>query len=191
MRLQNKSLVMVRLNEFIEVYEDALQSNTCKTLIDIFENNKDKQERIENDKKPNFTQFNFTKNLTKDYEKIHNQVIKTVLSYKEKYYTMIDPRVFPSENSFEQFRIKKYSDKNDLFDTHVDVKDHESSRRFLAFMFYLNDVECGGETIFHEKKVIPKTGTLLVFPPLWMFPHRGEPPLKGSKYIMSTYLHYK
>ena len=27
-----------------------------------------------------------------------------------------------------------------MFDTHVDVQDHASARRFLSFMWYLNDV---------------------------------------------------
>jgi hypothetical protein len=30
-----------------------------------------------------------------------------------------------------------------------------------------------------------------MFPPLWMFPHKGESPISNPKYIISTYLHYK
>jgi hypothetical protein len=58
-------------------------------------------------------------------------------------------------------------------------------------MWYLNDVDNGGETVFEELFIRPKLGTMIVFPPLWMFPHRGNPPISNLKYIMSTYLHYK
>ena len=51
-------------------------------------------------------------------------------------------------------------------------------------------VDNGGETVFSDLKIVPKKGNLLVFPPLWMFPHRGNPPISGPKYIMSGYLEY-
>ena len=78
-----------------------------------------------------------------------------------------------------------------MFDTHVDVQDYASARRFLSFMWYLNDVDSGGKTVFNELTIDPKQGKLVVFPPLWMFPHRGEAPDDDPKYILSTYLHYK
>ena len=40
-------------------------------------------------------------------------------------------------------------------------------------------------------KIDPKKGRLVMFPPMWMFPHNGKPPISGPKYILSTYLHYK
>jgi len=49
----------------------------------------------------------------------------------------------------------------------------------------------GGETRFVDVMIKPKKGNLLVFPPLWMFPHAGLIPISSPKYIISTYLHYK
>lgn len=195
MQLQKKSLVMVvELNDFIHVYDNVLESNICQFLIDFFEASSENHERLENNKKPNFTQFNLTENhkYSEDTEKVHNHLIAKVFEYKQKYYEFIDKRCFPEQHNFEQFRIKKYNnDGNDLFDTHVDVIDHESSRRFLSFFWYLNDVETGGETIFCDMTIQPKTGRMVVFPPLWTFPHKGNPPVSNVKYLLSTYLHYK
>ena len=195
MRLLNKNLVMaIELNDFIHVYDDVLDSSTCNSLIEVFESNVDKHERIENSNKPNFTQFNLTENskITKKIEQIHNLLLSKIFQYKKKYYEFVDSRCFPSEHAFEQFRIKRYvNDGNDMFDTHVDVTDHESSRRFLSFLLYLNDVDNGGETIFEGMAIKPKVGRMVVFPPLWMFPHIGTSPVSNSKYIISTYLHYK
>jgi len=185
---------MVELNDLIKIHDNALEPEICDYLISLFEQCSDKQERIENDSKPNFTQFNFTenRNLSTETNEIHNLIIKKVFEYRDLYYEFIDKRVFPEEHAFEQFRIKRYNPGgDDWFDTHVDVTNHESSRRFLSFMWYLNDVETGGNTIFDGMMIKPKRGTLVIFPPLWMYPHRGEPPLSGPKYIMSAYLHYK
>jgi hypothetical protein len=187
---------MVDLTELIQIYEGSLEPNICDALIDVYENIPipEKHERIENNSKPNFTQFNLTEhcNFNDEIAQIHNHLIGKTFEYRDLYYEFIDKRVFPESHAFEQFRIKKYNaDGTDMFDTHVDVMDYASARRFLSFFWYLNDVEVGGETRFYNLDITPKKGTLVVFPPLWMFPHKGEPPLSGEKYLLSTYLHYK
>jgi hypothetical protein len=186
--------MVIELKELIQVYENVLEPNVCNSLIRIFEENSDKHERIENQQAPNFTQFNLTENAleSSEVDVIHRYLISKTFQYKKKYYELVGSRFFPKDQNFEQFRIKKYNnDGNDLFDTHVDVIDYPSSRRFLSFMWYLNDVEEGGETTFDELSIRPKCGSMLVFPPLWMFPHKGNPPISNVKYLLSTYLHYK
>jgi prolyl 4-hydroxylase len=185
---------MDELQDFIHIYENALEPDICNFLIDLFDQVPDKQERHDNDGKPNFTQFNFTENreLTPEVNQVHNHIIRKIFEYRDKYYEFVDNRVFPEDHALEQFRIKKYEPNGvDQFDTHVDVVDYGTARRFLSFMWYLNDVESGGQTIFKDVQIQPKQGTLIMFPPLWMFPHKGEPPISGPKYIMSAYLHYK
>jgi len=186
--------MVVELNDFIHVYDDVLEPNVCQFLIDFFEESSDKHERIEQNAKPNFTQFNLTENCknSQEVEQVHNHIITKIFEYKKKYYEFVDSRCFPEQHNFEQFRIKKYNnDGNDLFDTHVDVMDYDSSRRFLSFFWYLNDVERGGETVFSDMTILPKIGRMVVFPPLWTFPHRGNSPISNEKYLLSTYLHYK
>ena len=65
-----------------------------------------------------------------------------------------------------------------------------SCSRFLSFLWYLNDVDEGGETIFNNKVVTPQKGRLVIFPPMWIFPHMGVEPISNTKYIMSSYLRY-
>ena len=38
--------------------------------------------------------------------------------------------------------------------------------------------------------VQPKRGSILIFPPTWMYRHAGLPPVSNDKYILGTYLHY-
>ena len=185
---------MDSLNNLIRVYDNVLDADTCSSLLDIFNQFSDSQEVIKNDRKPNFTQLNLTL-LSKDSEEvgfIHQHLIKKTFEYKKEYYKFIDERCFPEQHAFEQFRIKKYNnDGEDAFDCHVDVKDYSTARRYLSFLWYLNDVAEGGETVFKDLTIKPELGKLVIFPPLWMFPHIGKPPISNEKYILTTYLHYK
>lgn len=177
--------------EYIKVYENILSPEVCNTLIAYFEENKNKQEYINNQGTPTFTQLNLTQNI-KDIGIIHKLLVNLVIQYRNEYYQIFGKNLFPESHAFEEIRLKKYNTGGkDRFDTHVDVNDYSSAKRFLSFFWYLNDVDIGGETVFGDFRIKPKQGKLVVFPPLWMFPHSGNPPISGTKYILSTYLHYK
>ena len=182
-------------HQFIQVYKNVLSEKICSELIDLFESNPDQQMRVENDRRPNFTQICL--NRMKSGEAYLPVVVKAMsqlfraYSRSLKIYTEHLPRSF----SIEEVRVKRYcNDGIDAFDTHVDVGDHLSAARYLAFLFYLNSVEEGGETVFQGSSdcvVLPKVGQAIVFPPNWQFPHRGKIPISGNKYIMSSYFQFK
>ena len=67
------------------------------------------------------------------------------------------------------------------------------SRRVGVYILYLNDIDEGGETefLYLSKRVKPKKGRLVIFPPNYPWTHRGNPPLSGEKYIMTGWLEYK
>jgi len=181
---------MGSLGDFVHVYPNVLPHKVCDELVSYFEENEDKHESINNGGCPNFTQLNLTRSK-ENCEYIHNFLIRTTLEYKNKYYQYFLDYPLPDKHSFEEFRIKRYNaNSDDRFDTHVDVINHSSARRFLSFFWYLNTVENGGNTVFDHGQIKPCKGSLVVFPPLWMFPHRGESPISGPKYLLSTYLHY-
>ena len=62
--------------------------------------------------------------------------------------------------------------------------------RALAFTIYLNDIEEGGETEFlHQSvRVKPVKGRCVIWPAGFPYVHRGNPPLQGEKYIMTSWL---
>ena len=128
------------------------------------------------------------------WQKIHNGLVSGVKLAAEKYmHDLGCSNFWPPNHALEQIRMKRYRvGGEDRFDRHIDVGDHDSARRFLVLFFYLNDVEEGGETVFTELdySVKPKTGSVLIFPPTWQYPHAGLPPISNNKYIVGTYLHY-
>lgn len=186
---------MNNLLDYVKVYDDLLDIDTCNKLINTFEKNQELHERYESNKTPQFTQLNLTSHQLKVGQQLHQTLIQQSVAGLFKYRNELDiTKEFPEEYSFEQFRMKRYSHlQEDEFREHVDVHDYLSAKRFLVFFFYLNDVENGGETYFPKLNfhVTPKAGRCLIFPPLWLFPHCGMMASGTDKYIVGSYLHYR
>lgn len=66
----------------------------------------------------------------------------------------------------------------------------DNAYRKLVTMLYLNDVEEGGETefLYLHRRITPRRGRLLIFPAGFTHTHRGNPPLRGDKYILTSWL---
>lgn len=67
---------------------------------------------------------------------------------------------------------------------------NEQLHRTLLFMFYLNDVEEGGETeFFYQNRAIkPKAGRMVIAPAYFTHTHRGCVPRSGDKYILTSWV---
>jgi hypothetical protein len=181
------------IKDYCLSYDDSLSAAACDAVIDIFNKNDQLHTRYDRNSRPNWTQMNFTENahLNEDlHQYIVGQSMKALEVYKSKVYAT---KFWPSQFSFEQFRIKHYkADGVDQFAEHIDIANLGNSKRFFAFFWYLNDVEEGGETDFANLgfSVKPKKGKIFMFPPNWMFPHTGKPPISNEKFLLSSYLHF-
>ena len=182
----------------VRYYDNALDKNKCDEIIKRFEYDTDRHMQTELEGHRYFTELNIS--AYPDWKDIHNMLVDEMQKFL-KYYKhdlSLDDKVWPDELACEHFRMKRYlpNDK-DEFKLHVDVGNHDSARRFLVYFWYLNDVEVGGETAFQwnsasetNSVIKPVAGRLLMFPPMWTYPHAGLKPISGPKYIIGGYLHY-
>ena len=87
------------------------------------------------------------------------------------------------------YNVKRYR-PDDYYNWHVDCQTYQNGwTRTVACIWYLNEVEEGGETEFaFGHKVVPMTGKLILFPATWNFPHRGLSPIQGNKYIITSFV---
>jgi len=182
----------MNLENYIKIYDNAIPNDFCDIVIDLFESSNDKLEKYENNGYPNFTQLNLSRHYQSNI--IHRYLLDRAEHYRELYVKETNSRLFPSDPKWEEIRIKKYKNNGeDRFDEHIDASNNDSCKRYLVMFWYLNDVDEGGETIFTDPldiKVKPKMGRVLIFPPMWMYPHAGLAPKSNDKYIIGSYLNF-
>ena len=176
-------------NTFIRVYNNAIDLDYCDTLIEKFESHSEQHEHI-NDKNLSLTQINIFNynNWKKDTEKLGRCLILFIDKYKSEF----SEHCFPKKYGFEPFKMKRYlPNEKDEFGWHVDVHSFKNMKRFLAMFIYLSDNE-EGKTEFDYQDVITDCakGSMVIFPPMWPWLHRGTKPIKTPKYFMGGYLHY-
>ena len=84
-------------------------------------------------------------------------------------------------------KIQKTLPKEGYHVWHFENGSLDTSDRVVAWTIYLNDVEEGGETefLYQSKRVKAKKGDICIFPANFLYPHRGNPPLSGTKYIIT------
>jgi hypothetical protein len=75
---------------------------------------------------------------------------------------------------------------------HCEAADEDSAERQLTWTVYLNEEFEAGETefLYQQYRYKPKTGDLLIFPAAFTHTHRGNPPINGTKYIITGWLEF-
>lgn len=115
----------------------------------------------------------------KELEKVCN-------NYIERYKLCDD---YSSWRIVEDFNIQHYKPNEAYFGWHTERTSGSEpySKRHLAFMTYLNDVDDKGETEFYYQKlkVKPKKGLTLIWPVDWTHTHRGVTSKTQDKYIIT------
>ena len=193
----------LNMDNYIKVYDDVIDEVSCKELIDKFEASHESYQTVHHEDKENaisFEQINLLE--LEEWKSVQNGLLEVFQDYIVHYKLdcNVYDKMWPEKYGYEAVRMKRYLNNDyDRFDPHVDVLNYETSRRFLAFFIYLNDVDNGGETEFLNinkpgtyipYKVTPKRGRLLMFPPTWQYYHAGRKPISNKKYIIHSYCHY-
>ena len=87
------------------------------------------------------------------------------------------------------FKFKKIPENGGFFDWHCEQSDSYNIYRTLVIQIYLNNDFSNGETEFkyYNKKILPEIGKVLIYPAAFTHTHRGNPPIGGTKYLVSTW----
>ncbi|HME40155.1 MAG TPA: 2OG-Fe(II) oxygenase [Steroidobacteraceae bacterium] len=181
------------LSFYIRTYDHNLAEPLCRQLIDSFgalprfqkQNGRGIRAGLEGSA---WTELNVTRLSDAAFLGMMRGFVDRAL---ERYNRDIGlPIGIPNTPLLAEFVMKRYRPgQNEQFQLHFDAINFVANR-YLVMMWYLNDVEAGGETEFPQlkTKIAPRAGRLLMFPPYWMYQHQGLPPASGDKYILSTYL---
>lgn len=193
----------VEHNEFIGVYDNVFSPMYCDKLIDYYEwckNNNKTWGRPEKElyKKDDSTLLNpknseeitFTDENLSGLIKEFNNCFWNVCykDYSETYSVLNDYE----GHTVYSYKIQKTLPGGGYHVWHCEDASKNFSRRIGVYILYLNDIEEGGETefLYLSKRVAPKKGRLVIFPPNFPWTHRGNPPLSGEKYIMTGWIEF-
>jgi len=185
-------------DEIIKMYEeDNLNHFPGSTYGGVYKNIKDTTDfliphNLNNEenkwyKIENFLYKEMNKNLLEYLKIINNSE-----SYKPEKNNEREFKILSGNLHFDYFMIQKYKKNEGKYIYHDDFFSDFSKNRYrvITYIWYLNDVEEGGETEFWgELKMKPKKGKLIFFPASWCFPHRGKMPVSSDKYIITGWFY--
>lgn len=167
-------------NRYEGITAGGLNKNTKDTLdycIPVNNNSDDKWNKINE-----ILSSELQKNLKIYINNIENSLCNNFTSN----YKIFDKNYF-KENTF---MIQKYKKQKGKYIYHDDFSIDEKGHRVITYLWYLNNVEEGGETEFwHKIKIKPEKGKLLLFPSHFGFPHCGKMPISSDKIIITGWLY--
>lgn len=189
------------MDKWIYEKENVLTAELCENIITRFENDKLRQH-------PGGTAGGVVKNIKdtidlkisvynewRDIDILINEVLYIHFElYIEQLKAIKDNKslmfTFPKKVGDMGYQIQKYKKNEGKYTWHTDnLISNNYRQRLITFLFYLNDIDKGGETDFHYKKIIPRAGKLIFFPATWTFPHCGNIPESSDKYIITGWIH--
>ncbi len=190
----------VNINNFIGVYDNYITEEECNKAINFYE------QRVKFNQTINRIGFEKASVLTKQDQQFFANEHNIDLWWKELKTMMVNFDL-AFQNYLTQTGAKESYDVDQFFYTclklqktlptegyHVWHLEHgpgyDNEPRAFVFSIYLNDVEEGGETEFlhFSKRVKPKKGRIVIWPAGFPYLHRGNPPLAGEKYILTSWM---
>ena len=189
---------------FIRAYPNVLSQQFCKGVIDYFtwceKNNRtfERTETTSNFKKDtssnlnpsNFWEISFASENLSGFLGEFNDVFWN--SCYNNYLKEFDTLNSYSRHTIFSYKIQKTLPSGGYHVWHCENGTPEFGRRLGVYIAFLNDVYEGGETefLYQRLRIPPTRGTIVIFPAGFTHTHRGNPPLKGSKYIMTGWIEF-
>jgi hypothetical protein len=191
------------INNFIGVYDNYVIEEECNKAIKLYEDqnkfnnifNRKILERQSILQKQDHQFFAAIHNIDVWWEELKPMMYNFNLALNHYIeYTGVADAFDVDSFHFTQLKIQKTLPTEGYHVWHLEHgKGFDSEARALAFAIYLNDIEDGGETEFlhFSKRVKPKTGRIVIWPASFPYLHRGNPPLSGEKYILTSWMMLK
>lgn len=182
-------------DDFITVIDNALSHDFCDELIWTFEKMHEigysYTRKDQNNEEP-FDMKDTSVNIGDISMPKTWDIFKKTTGFLEKHFDVYFDKYATRGNfTISGIKLQKTLPSEGYHVWHADGGG-ETQDRLLTFVYYLNDVEEGGDTEFlnQKTKIYPKKGSAVWFPACYTHIHRGNPPISNEKYIMTGWLSY-
>ena len=189
----------VNIKNFIGVYDNYIIPEECDKAIKLYEdqvkfNNTINRLKFENAsilKKQDQQYFAASPNLDVWWKDLKPILLNFEIAWKHYLENTGASDAYDVPFHFTQLKLQKTLPTEGYHIWHIEhQKGFEMESRAFVYSIYLNDVEEGGETEFlhFSKRVKPKKGRIVIWPAAFPYLHRGNPPLSGEKYILTSWM---
>ena len=193
----------VNINNFIGVYDNYITPEECDKAIKLFEDqnkfnktfNRLSSEKTNILNKQDQQFFANPENINVWWQELKSMMVNYEIAFRH-YVSNTGAQTAYDNNSFHftNVNIQKTLPTEGYHVWHIEHGlGYENEARDFVYSIYLNDVEEGGETEFlhFSKRVKPKKGRIVIWPAAFPYVHRGNPPLSGEKYILTSWMNLR
>lgn len=193
------------IKDFIGVYDGYIPDEACDQAIELFNKYQEfnmvfsrftsegATQDFKNDK-----QLFCTGDVLTDQEFNVNKLKLLMVNFDmalKHYYTETNVKKYTADDIItDHVKIQKTIPSQGYHVWHVEHgRGRENQKRILVYSIYLNTVEDGGETefLYQSQRVKPVKGRIVIWPAGFPYVHRGNPPLSGEKYIVTSWINYR
>ena len=189
----------ININNFIGVYDNYITPEECNKAIKLYEDqnkfnntiNRIGGEKASILEKQDQQFFAAPNNLNVWWEDLKPMMFNFDIAFKHYIENTGAADAYGVPFNYTNLKIQKTLPTEGYHVWHIEHgKGLGNEARAFVFSIYLNDVEEGGETEFlhFSKRVKPKTGRIVIWPAAFPYVHRGNPPLSGEKYILTSWM---
>ena len=192
----------VNIDNFIGVYDNYITEEECNKAIKLFEDqdnfnrtvNRIGGEKASILQKQDQQFFASPNNIDIWWSDLKPMMLNFDIAWKHYVKNTGADDAYGVPFHFTNLKIQKTLPTEGYHVWHIEPgQGYDNEARAFVFSIYLNDVEEGGETEFlhFSKRVKPKAGRIVIWPAAFPYLHRGNPPLSGEKYILTSWMNIR
>jgi hypothetical protein len=189
----------VNITNFVGVYDNYITEQECQKAIKLYENqnkfnktvNRIGGENASILKKQDQQYFANGDNIDVWWQDLKTMMFNFDIAWNHYIKNVGADDAYGVPFHFTTLKIQKTLPTEGYHVWHIEHgQGYGNEARAFVFSIYLNDVKEGGETEFlhFSKRVKPKTGRIVIWPAGFPYVHRGNPPLSGEKYILTSWM---
>ena len=178
--------------DLIRRYRGAFTSEECKKIIKYIDNFEDNNILIHDDSnlhRVDHKTINISYNFDfPAYSQLTSDIMPNFKPCVDEYL-----QAFSILNGFKwllyDLKVKKIPIGGGFHQWHFENGSIPYSQRKFVVQLYLNDDFEGGETefLYQNRRELAREGDVIIFPAGYTHTHRGNPPIGGTKYIVTSW----